>query len=107
MDGPAVSILTFAVQYTHLPYLRDGVTDGLLVKLGLNIHTITTPALAFLQRDKTSTTMLLNDFDDALEWVKEQLMVLYQKEPHSKEEQGYLPVQEVGESYLYAVSLGI
>ncbi|XP_050735887.1 thioredoxin domain-containing protein 16-like isoform X2 [Eriocheir sinensis] len=75
----------------------DGVTDELLAKLGLNIHTITTPALAFLQRDKSSATMLLNDYDDVLEWVKEQLMVLHQKEPQSKEEQGYLPVQEVEE----------
>lgn len=45
--------------------------------------------------------MLLNDYDDVLEWVKEQLMVLHQKETQSKEEQGYLPVQEVGESYLW------
>lgn len=89
--------------YTHLPCCRDGVTDELLAKLGLNVHTITTPALAFLQRDKTSATMLLNDYDDALEWVKEQLMVLLQKEPQSKEEQGYLPVQELGESCLHVV----
>ena len=71
-----------------------------MAKLGINYYDITTPAIAFIQRDTKSATTLLNDYDDALEWVKEQLFVMHQKEPQSKEEQGYLPVQVVGE-YCY------
>ncbi|XP_063868800.1 thioredoxin domain-containing protein 16-like isoform X3 [Scylla paramamosain] len=75
----------------------EGVSKELLATVGLNYHSITTPALAFIQRDQKSATTLLNDYDDALEWVKEQLFVMHQKEPQSKEEQGYLPVQVVEE----------
>lgn len=93
--------------YTHIYFcFREGVTDELLTQLGLNIHTITTPALAFLQQDKMSSTTLLNDYDEVLEWVKEQLMVLHQKESQSKEEQGYLPVQEVGEFCFCTIPFG-
>lgn len=75
----------------------EGVSKELLATIGLNYHSISTPALAFIQRDQKSATTLLNDYDDALEWVKEQLLVMHQKEPQSKEEQGYLPVQVVEE----------
>lgn len=75
-----------------------------MAKLGLNYHSITPPALAFIQRDRKSATTLLNDYDDTLEWVKEQLFVMHQNEPQSKEEQGYLPVQVVGKYYFVGVS---
>ncbi|MPC64748.1 hypothetical protein E2C01_058868 [Portunus trituberculatus] len=78
---------------------REDDSKDLLATVGVNYHSITTPALAFIQRDQKSATTLLNDYDDALEWIKEQLFVMHQKEPQSKDEQGYLPVQVVGEYY--------
>ncbi|XP_042218634.1 thioredoxin domain-containing protein 16-like [Homarus americanus] len=70
----------------------DLVSDAALSKLHLNRNTITAPALAFLQPGQESAA-LLNDYDDALEWVNEQLTAMLQQVPLTKEEQGYLPVQ--------------
>nr|XP_045593973.1 uncharacterized protein LOC123755401 [Procambarus clarkii] len=74
----------------------EAVSDAALTKLGLIRHTITTPAIAFLQSGQESAS-LLNDYDDALEWVNEQLTAMLHQVPLTKEEQGYLPVQALEE----------
>ncbi|XP_071545502.1 thioredoxin domain-containing protein 16-like [Panulirus ornatus] len=71
------------------------VSEAALMKLGLARHTITAPAVAFLQPGKEIAS-LLNDYDDALEWVNEQLSAMMQQTPLNKE-QSYLPVQALEE----------
>ncbi|XP_069957053.1 uncharacterized protein [Cherax quadricarinatus] len=74
----------------------DEASDAALAKLGLTRHTIMTPALAFLQPEQESAS-LLNDYDNALEWVNEQLTAMLQHLALTKEEQGYLPVPALEE----------